>query len=154
MACHIRIANSNAKFGLPEVRLGIIPGFGGTQRLTQLIGKGKAMELLMTADTIDAVQAKELRLINHIVQSTELIEKSKVYINKIASMAPFAVAQVIQCVHAFDKEGQNGFEKERIFNKPEPTIIYKTIPGLSGYKKQIGIIQPKFTKEERREFWE
>ncbi len=112
MACHIRIASENAKFGQPEVKLGIIPGYGGTQRLTQLIGKGKALELLMTADTIDATCAEKLGLVNDVVQTVELMEISKAMLQKITGMAPFAIAQVIQSVYAHFKSGIDGFDTE------------------------------------------
>jgi enoyl-CoA hydratase len=112
MACHIRIASENAKFGQPEVKLGIIPGYGGTQRLTQLIGKGKALELLMTADTIDATCAEKLGLVNDVVQTVELIDTCKALLQKITMMAPFAVAQVVQSVYAHFKSGIDGFDTE------------------------------------------
>ncbi len=112
MACHLRIASENARFGQPEVNLGIIPGYGGTQRLTQLVGKGKALELLMTADMIDASCAEKLGLINKVVQTVELIEVSKVIIKKITSKAPFAIAKVIQSVYAHFKDGIDGFDTE------------------------------------------
>ncbi|HLP20718.1 MAG TPA: enoyl-CoA hydratase-related protein, partial [Chitinophagales bacterium] len=112
MACHIRIASENAKFGQPEVKLGIIPGYGGTQRLTQLIGKGKALELLMTADTIDATCAEKLGLVNDVVQTVELLEVCRAMMLKITGMAPYAIAQVIQSVYAHFKSGIDGFDTE------------------------------------------
>jgi len=118
MACHLRIASENAKFGQPEVKLGLIPGYGGTQRLTQLIGKGKALELLMTGDTIDAACAEKLGLVNDVVQTVELLDVSKALISKIASMAPIAVAEVIQSVYAHFKDGIDGFDIEtELFGK-------------------------------------
>jgi enoyl-CoA hydratase len=112
MACHLRIASENAKFGQPEVKLGLIPGYGGTQRLVQLIGKGKALELLLTADTIDATEANKLGLANQVVQTVELLETSKSILRKIASQAPVAVAKVIECVHAHFTDGIDGFNTE------------------------------------------
>jgi enoyl-CoA hydratase len=112
MACHIRIASENAKFGQPEVNLGLIPGYGGTQRMVQLIGKGKALELLMTADVIDATTAHKLGLVNEVVQTIELLDLARAMALKIASKAPFAVAQVIQSVYAHFKEGIDGFDTE------------------------------------------
>jgi enoyl-CoA hydratase len=112
MACHIRIASENAKFSQPEVNLGLIPGYGGTQRLVQLIGKGKALELLMTADMIDAHTAHKLGLVNEVVQTVELLEHCRAIINKIASKAPFAINQVIQSVYAHFKDGIDGFDTE------------------------------------------
>lgn len=112
MACHIRIASENAKFGQPEVKLGIIPGYGGTQRLTQLIGKGRALELLMTADTIDAACAEKLGLVNDVVQTVELIDICKALVNKITAHAPYAIAKVIESVYAHFKDGIDGFDTE------------------------------------------
>ena len=112
MSCHMRVAVETAKFGQPEVNLGLIPGYGGTQRLIQLIGKGKAFELLMTADMIDAATAHTLGLANHVVPAAELIERSRAIIVKIASKAPFAIAQVIAAVDAYFKDGVDGFETE------------------------------------------
>ena len=118
MACHLRIASENAKFGQPEVKLGIIPGYGGTQRLTQLIGKGKALEMLMTADTIDATCAEKLGLVNDVVQTVELLDSCKALMMKITGMAPYAIAQVVQSVYAHFKSGINGFDTEiELFGK-------------------------------------
>lgn len=118
MACHLRIASENAKFGQPEVNLGIIPGYGGTQRLTQLIGKGKALYMLMTADTIDAATAEKLGLVNDVVQTVELLDICKALVKKITSKAPFAIAQVVQSVYAHFKSGIDGFDTEiELFGK-------------------------------------
>ena len=113
MACHIRIASPNAKFGQPEVNLGIIPGYGGTQRLVQLIGKGRALELMMTADMIDAQEAYRVGLVNHVVEEGQTVVKSKEIIAKIATKAPFAIKKVIASVNAyFDPGGDAGFFTE------------------------------------------
>ncbi|MCH8317501.1 MAG: enoyl-CoA hydratase/isomerase family protein, partial [Bacteroidetes bacterium] len=112
MACHMRVASDNAKFGQPEVGLGIIPGYGGTQRLTQLVGKGKANELMMTGDMISADLAKELGLVNYVTSKDELIPKCEEMLKKIFSKAPLAVGLVIDCVNAvFDGE-VNGYQLE------------------------------------------
>jgi enoyl-CoA hydratase len=112
MACHMRIATSYAKFGQPEVNLGIIPGYGGTQRLTQLVGKGKAFELMMTGDMINAVEAKQLGLLNHVVETyDELIPKCEEILKKVLSKSPLAVARVIDCVNAFYND-ENGYQTE------------------------------------------
>src|SRR5688500_18436892 len=101
MACHIRIAADNARFGQPEVNLGIIPGYGGTQRLTQLVGKGKALELMMTGDQISAQEAKTLGLVNHVVSTRdELTSLANSIMNKIVSKGPLAIANVIKSVNA------------------------------------------------------
>ncbi|MEJ1238961.1 enoyl-CoA hydratase-related protein [Chryseolinea sp. T2] len=113
MACHLRIATQNAKFGQPEVTLGIIPGYGGTQRLTQLVGRGKALELMMTADLITAEEAKAIGLVNHVVATRQaLIELSESIMKKILSNGRIAVANVIKSVNAgFSFEGA-GYETE------------------------------------------
>ncbi len=113
MACHIRVASDNAIFGLPEVTLGIIPGYGGTQRMTQLVGKGKAIELMATADMIPAEYAEKLGLVNHAVSSDELIPTCEKILGKIfKKSAPLAVAKVIECVNAYYNVGEDGFMTE------------------------------------------
>lgn len=112
MACHFRVASENAKFGQPEVNLGLIPGYGGTQRLTQLIGKGKAMELMMTADMIGAAEAKDLGLVNHVWPLTELLAKTKEIAQKIQTKAPVAVEKIIACVNDAAKGEKTGFANE------------------------------------------
>jgi len=105
MACHLRVASENAIFGQPEVSLGLIPGYGGTQRLVELIGKGKALELLMTGDSINAALAKELGLVNYVVPQTELMTKSEELLKKIFTKGPVAVSKVVQCVNAHFRGG-------------------------------------------------
>lgn len=112
MACHFRLASENAKFGQPEVNLGLIPGYGGTQRLTQLIGKGKSMELMMTGDMIGAEEAKSLGLLNYVVPQAELLGKAKEILQKIQTKAPIAIAKVISCVNEAAKGDSNGFANE------------------------------------------
>ncbi len=113
MACHMRIATPNAKFGQPEVNLGIIPGYGGTQRLTQLVGKGKAFELMMTADFISAVEAKALGLVNHLVDNHEdLLNHATSILQKINSKAPLAIGMVIESVNAYYADDENGYQTE------------------------------------------
>jgi len=112
MACHMRVAAENAKFGQPEVKLGLIPGYGGTQRLPQLIGKAKAMELLMTADMLDANEALRLGLVNYVVPADQLMDKCKEILNKIIAVAPLAVAEIVHSVNAFYAKDMNGFETE------------------------------------------
>jgi len=112
MACHIRIASENAKLGLPEVTLGLIPGYGGTQRLTQLVGKGRAIEMITTADMITAEKAAKIGLVNEVVPHAELIGKAEEILNKIKQRAPLAVASAIRAINSsLDKE-LNGFEIE------------------------------------------
>lgn len=112
MACHFRIASDNAKMGLPEVSLGVIPGYGGTQRLPQLIGKGRAMELIMTAGMIDAETAKNYGLVNHVVPPADLFATYMTLANKIMRNSPIAIAKAIQAVNANFISGINGFDVE------------------------------------------
>ena len=112
MACHIRVASDNAKFGQPEVKLGLIPGYGGTQRFTMLAGKSKAMELLMTADMIPANEALRIGLVNHVTTQDELMNKCTEIANKIIQQAPLAIGSIIRCVNDFFDESKNGFETE------------------------------------------
>ncbi len=112
MACHFRIASDNAKFGQPEVNLGLIPGYGGTQRLTQLIGKGRAIELLVSATMIDANTALQYGLVNYVVSPTELLAKTQSILNIINSKAPIAVGHCISSANCvFDKQ-KDGYVTE------------------------------------------
>ncbi len=112
MACHMRIASTNAKFGQPEVNLGVPPGYGGTQRLVQLVGKGKAMELLLTADAIDAVNAERFGLVNKVVEQEQLIAECKAILKKIFSKSPNAVNKIFKCVNDYFKPNVNGMQRE------------------------------------------
>lgn len=112
MACHLRVASPNAKFGQPEVNLGLIPGYGGTQRLVQIIGKGRAMELLLTSDMINAQQAHAFGLVNHIAEQPELIGRAKEILQKIFTKAPLAIGATINCVNAYFDNATNGFDTE------------------------------------------
>ena len=112
MACHFRIASDNAKMGLPEVSLGVIPGYGGTQRLPQLVGKGKAMEMIMTAGMISAEDAKDCGLVNHVTTQEELVPLAEKIISKILRNSPVAISAAIVAVNANFKEGINGFDTE------------------------------------------
>lgn len=103
LACHIRIASENAKLGLPEVSLGLIPGYGGTQRLPQLIGKGKAMELILTGDMIDAGLAYQIGLVNHVVPQDFLMNTALVLLQKILRRSPRAVGAAIRAINAGGK---------------------------------------------------
>jgi enoyl-CoA hydratase len=109
MACHIRIATANAKFGQPEVNLGIIPGYGATQRLTQIVGRSKALELMLTGDMLSAEEANSLGIVSHVVSNKqEAIQLAEKILGKILAKGPIAVAHVISSVNAgfnFEKEG-------------------------------------------------
>ena len=112
MSCHFRVASENAKFGQPEVNLGLIPGYGGTQRLVQLIGKGKAMELLMSAHLVDAAEAKDLGLVNYVTTAETLLEHTKKILDIINSKAPLAVAGCIKAANAVYDETKDGYAVE------------------------------------------
>ena len=112
MACHFRIASDNAKMGLPETSLGVIPGYGGTQRLPQLIGKGKAMELIMTAAMLNANEAKSLGLVNYTVRLDELFPLGKKIAAQICKNSPTAISKVIKAINANYNEQLNGYTTE------------------------------------------
>ncbi|MCW3106217.1 MAG: Enoyl-CoA hydratase, partial [Segetibacter sp.] len=112
MACHFRIASENAKFGQPEVNLGLIPGYGGTQRLVQLIGKGRAIELMITGNMIDANTALQYGLVNYVVPQEELLNKAKSILAVVNTKAPLAVAKCIEAANAVFDHNKNGFGVE------------------------------------------
>lgn len=111
LACHFMIASENAKFGQPEVNLGLIPGYGGTQRLVQVAGKGRAMELIMTGRMIGAQEALQYGIVNAVVTPDELLPKVKELLNTINAKAPVAIANVIACINHFD-HSQRGYDFE------------------------------------------
>lgn len=112
LACHIRIASTNAYLGLPEVTLGLIPGYGGTQRLAQLVGKGKAFEMILTGDMVNSSDALSAGLVNHVVEPDQLIEKADDIMMRILSRSPSAVAAAIKSVNAGFLPDTNGYEVE------------------------------------------
>lgn len=112
MSCHIRVASENAKMGLPEVSLGVIPGYGGTQRLAQLVGKGKAIEMVATAGMINAEDAHHWGLVNHVTFQSELLEKCEEIAKAIKKNSPKAISNAIKAINAGFEEGKNGFEEE------------------------------------------
>ena len=100
MACHVRLASETAKFGQPEVKLGLLPGYGGTQRLTHLVGKGRAMQMLLTGETIDATEAARIGLVNNVVPANELIDAARTLLKAMLANAPLALAACIEAVNA------------------------------------------------------
>ncbi len=112
MACHFRVASDNAKMGLPEVSLGVIPGYGGTQRLPQLVGKGRAMEMVMTAGMIDANQALQYGLVNHVTTQDELLPLAEKIASKIMRNSSVAIKGAIKSINANYKDGVDGFKTE------------------------------------------
>lgn len=118
MACHFRVAGDNAKFGQPEVNLGLLPGYGATQRLVQLIGKGRAIEMLATGNMIDAVTAFDYGLVNHLVAGNELLAKAKSILSIINTKAPLAIAACIKAAgKAFDIEKSGYLLESQFFGK-------------------------------------
>jgi len=111
LACHFIYASENAKFGQPEVNLGLIPGYGGTQRLTQLVGRNRALELLMSGNMISAKEAMDCGLVNKVFPAEELLPKTKEILSLIQTKAPIAVAKLIECVNNFDHTRQ-GYDLE------------------------------------------
>src|SRR5579871_41878 len=141
MACHFRLASDNAKFGQPEVNLGLIPGYGGTQRLTQLIGKGRAMELTLTGNMIDANEALRIGLINHVTTAANLLAETKKILQIIITKAPLAIGEAIALINhaAYGKE--NGLEKEiESFGK-----LFDTIDAKEGAKAFLEKRKANFT---------
>lgn len=112
LACHFRVAADNAKLGLPEVTLGLIPGYGGTQRLPRLIGKGRAMEMILTASTISGNVAREYGLVNHVVPKSGLLEFCIGLAEKITKNAPVAITEAIRAINAGFDRSKNGYEEE------------------------------------------
>ncbi len=118
MSCHLRLASENAKFGQPEVNLGLIPGYGGTQRLTQLVGKGRALELMMSGNMINATDAHRMGLVNHVFPAESLLEEAKKLMTTILSKGPNAVGRVIAAVNAAGSPGDAGYAEEvRLFGE-------------------------------------
>jgi len=143
MACHFRIASSNAKFGQPEVNLGLIPGYGGTQRLSLLVGKGRAMELMMTGDMISAADALNMGLVNHVTEKEALLDNAKEILKKVHSKAPLAIARVIKCVHAALDKDVDGFATEI----DEFAACFATKDLQEGAEAFVQKRQPRFTGE-------
>ncbi|MGN6418352.1 MAG: enoyl-CoA hydratase/isomerase family protein [Pseudobacter sp.] len=111
LSCHFMIAAENAKFGQPEVNLGLIPGYGGTQRLVQLVGKGRAIEMLMSGRTITAQEALQIGMVNEVVPAENLLARVTEILTLINSKAPIAIAKVIECVNKFD-HSRKGYDHE------------------------------------------
>lgn len=117
MACHVRIASENAKFGQPEVNLGLPPGYGGTQRLSQIVGKGRALDMLISAKTIDAMTALSYGLVTQVVPIDELLDTCIRYINKLSQKSPIAIDTVIKCVNTMYSENKGfNFEIDQFSN--------------------------------------
>jgi enoyl-CoA hydratase len=139
MACHLRVATHQATFGQPEPALGIIPGYGGTQRLTRLIGRTKALEYLLSGENISASQAENLGLVNMVTDPQNLIKAAQDLLKPIMAKSPVAVANIIKCVNAY--ESGNGWDKEiQLFGASFDTDDFKE--GTSAFIEKR---KPRFT---------
>ncbi len=126
MSAHFRVASNNAKMGLPETSLGLIPGYGGTQRLTQLVGKGKAMEMIMTAGMINAKEAYNNGLVNHVVTQDNLIPFCEKIALKIMNNSSIAIAHAIRSINAYNEKETDGYKLEiELFGKCFETEDFK-----------------------------
>jgi enoyl-CoA hydratase len=126
MSCHFRVASANAKMGLPETSLGVIPGYGGTQRLPQLVGKGKAMEMILTAGMLTSEEAKLYNLVNYVIPQNELLDFCVGIAQKIMKNSPAAIGQAIKAINANFKEGVDGYKTEiKAFGKCFGTADFK-----------------------------
>jgi enoyl-CoA hydratase len=117
MACHFRICSDTAQFGQPEINLGLIPGYGGTQRLTRYIGKGAALEAILTGNPINAGMALQYGLVNHVTAPDELMNKTKAILLQIISKAPLAISKSIAAVNAADGNGDGYAIETRLFGE-------------------------------------
>lgn len=141
LACHVRIASENAKFGQPEVNLGVPPGYGGTQRLPQIIGKGRALDILLSAKPIDAQTALNFGLVSQVVSSEELMDTAHKYTDNLATKSPMALSEVIDCVNAlYHKSDGFKFEIDSFSNS------FGTIDFTEGTTAFMEKRKPKYTK--------
>lgn len=142
LCCHLRIAGEKARFGLPELNLGLVPGYAGTQRLHQVVGKAKALEMLMTSDMVGADEAVRIGLANHAVEAGEEVNKAMSIIEKIATKGPNAVAAAIQLTNIYYNNSENGFEAEqRIFGS-----LFRQAESEEGIQAFLDKRAPEFRK--------
>ena len=141
MACHVRIASEQAKFGQPEVKLGIVPGYGGTQRLPRLIGKGRAMQLLLTGEMIDAHEAYRIGLVNRIVPASELLAAAEGMLRQMLANAPLAVAL---CAEAVDRGLEMGLEEALVFEANQFGLLASTQDVSEGMRAFLEKRAPAF----------
>lgn len=141
MSCHVRVASDNARMGLPEVSLGVIPGYGGTQRLARLVGKGKAMEMIFTAGMIKADEALQWGLVNHVVPQDQLLAKCNELAAAIMKNSPTALAAAIRAVNAGYEPGANGLQREiEEFGKCFGTADFKEGTGAFMEKRKANFM--------------
>ena len=141
MCCTIRIASPNARLGQPEVRLGILPGYGGTQRLPRLVGRGRALELLLSGDAIDAEEARRIGLVNHVVAQAELIGFAREWLHKVRANAPLAVALTMEAV---DLGLESGLEEGSQFEATAFGLVTATEDRREGTRAFLEKRRPAF----------
>ena len=142
MACHIRIASDNARFGQPEVKLGISPGYGGTQRLPRLVGKGRALQLILTGEMIDAAEAHRLGLVNKVVSAAELLAACETMLRQILAQGPAAVAL---CIEAVDRGLEMGLEEGLVLEANHFGLLAATTDMREGMRAFLEKRTPNFT---------
>ncbi len=141
MCCTIRVASGNAKLALPEIKLGLMPGYGGTQRLPRLVGRGRALEMLLTGGLIDAAEAERIGLVNHVVLQTELLDFSRALLRRILENAPLAIASILEAVDA----GLNaGLEEGLRFEAAAFATLAATEDAAEGTRAFLEKRQPVF----------
>jgi enoyl-CoA hydratase len=142
MACHIRLASDAAKFGQPEVKLGIVPGYGGSQRLPRLVGKGRALQLLLTGEMIDAAEALRIGLVNRVVPAAELLPCARTMLATILAQGPRAVAQ---CIEAVDRGLDMGLDDAIALEASYFGLLSATADKAEGMRAFLEKRAPTFT---------
>ena len=142
MACHIRIASDAAKFGQPEVKLGIVPGYGGSQRLPRLVGKGRALQLLLTGEMIDAAEAFRIGLVNRLVPAAELITSARALLATMLAQGPLAIAQ---CIEAVDRGLDMGLDDAIALEASYFGMLSATADKAEGMRAFLEKRAPAFT---------
>jgi len=142
MACHVRIASEHARFGQPETKLGIVPGFGGTQRLPRLVGRGRALQLLMTSEMIDAQEAYRIGLANKVVPAAELLGAARAMIDQILANGPLAVAL---CIEAVNRGQDMGLDDAMELESTQFGLLAATADTAEGMRAFLEKRPPRFT---------
>ena len=142
MACHLRLASEHAKFGQPEVKLGIVPGYGGTQRLARLVGRGRALQLLLTGETIDANEAFRIGLVNRVVPAAELLPAARAMLEQMLANGPLALAL---CIEAVDRGLEMSLEEGLMLEANHFGLLASTSDMSEGMRAFLEKRAPAFT---------